>query len=522
MPPRPPSDPGALSRGLAGAALLLTALHLLRFSDPSFTLDDAWISFRVARTWWETGLLTFDASRPPVEGMTNLLWTLLSAIWVVALPRVDPIGPARLVGALCHLGALLLLMRAASRLAARWGGRPLLAAGLAGLLSAASGSAAFHAMSGLETPLCLLLLAGALERGLAALEDARRSPALLCGLCLGLGFATRPEGALLGLLLLGVLALRSVRTAAIAALPFGAVGFLVQGFRLWTWGQWLPNTFYAKPPSLAMGLGYVADAALYVAGGGLALLALLPALRHRLGGALLAAILGLALAVAWSGGDWMPGFRRLETAALLLHVLVGASLSTLRTARGVGAGLGALGLLGMLGGSLLAALHGRDAAPYPYDLQARLGEAAARTPEVRRVATFDIGRFGWAFPGSIFDLGGLTDTRIGRSEGVHGEKKWDEAYFREQSPELAIATALSPLSPLPSGPIRFRLVDQDLVLSIQRHGGYRLHVCVPVQEDQWVLVFRRLDVVLDPTIWGDECTVLADFLTGRRAPGPPD
>jgi len=54
-------------------SLLLAALRMYEFTSQDFAIDDAWISFRIARNWLEAGTLTFDLTQPPVEGMTNFL-----------------------------------------------------------------------------------------------------------------------------------------------------------------------------------------------------------------------------------------------------------------------------------------------------------------------------------------------------------------------------------------------------------------------------------------------------------------
>ncbi len=47
-------------------------------------------SFRVARNWLQHGVPSFNLSGPPVEGMTNLLWTLASAGWIPPLAAGRP------------------------------------------------------------------------------------------------------------------------------------------------------------------------------------------------------------------------------------------------------------------------------------------------------------------------------------------------------------------------------------------------------------------------------------------------
>jgi hypothetical protein len=105
--------------------LLVAVAGLARFADLDYAVDDAWISFRVARNLWTSGVLSFNVEGPPVEGMTNLSWTLLSALWV-RLP-VDPILPARALGGALHLLTVGLVTTLAGRVA---GPRAALVAGL--------------------------------------------------------------------------------------------------------------------------------------------------------------------------------------------------------------------------------------------------------------------------------------------------------------------------------------------------------------------------------------------------------
>ena len=98
--------------------LLVGGLGLYRFHAVFHTLDDSWISFRAARNLVEHGVLTYDISRAPVEGMTNLLWALLSASWIALWPDTDPAVFARCLGAVLHLATLALVARIAARQAA--------------------------------------------------------------------------------------------------------------------------------------------------------------------------------------------------------------------------------------------------------------------------------------------------------------------------------------------------------------------------------------------------------------------
>ena len=480
-------------------ALALAAAQLARFASPDHAVDDAWISFRVARNLVEHGALTYNLDAPPVEGMTNLLWTLLSALWVW-LP-VDPLLPARAVGAALHLGAVGLLAHVAGEEAgerAAWG---------AGLLSAATGSTAFYAMSGLETPLYTFLFVLALAR----LQAGARVSA---GLALGALAMTRPEGVMTGGLLIGLLALADRRAALAVGLPFAGLVGGTELFRLAYYGAWIPNTFHAKAPQVAGGLDYLGRELLL----GLGLvgpLVLVPLRRDRraLGLALVAAA-GLAGAVA-TGGDWMPGLRRGGLELLILDLLAGVALAR---AAGAGRAWAVAGALAMLLGSAGAALSGRDGAAFADQGLAQLGLAAQRTPGVRAVALVDIGRFGWAFQGHVVDLVGLTDPHLAALPGGHANKPWDEDWFRAQGADLLIVRSETPITdPLP-GPPRLGQPEIGLVQSVLARGGYRMHAAWEAAPERWMILFRRDGLRLPPELWGPEAGKDLRQLLSEAAP----
>lgn len=501
----PTSEPDR-ERLITIAALGVAALGLARFADPAHAVDDAWISFRVARSAVETGVLTYDVAQPRVEGMTNLLWTLLSGLWV-SLP-IDPIGPARMIGGLCHLATVGVLVRLAATLSRRSGGQPLIAAAVTGALLATAGSLAFYAMSGLETALYALLG----TCGLAALVHGRTAVA---GVLLGLLGATRPEGVLVGAMaVLGYSIVRDRRGALEVAVPFLGLIVALEAFRLAYYGALVPNTYAAKPPDLALGATYVYNGILWGTGG-LGLLGTIPALRQSRAAALAGAGCAVLVAgVAWSGGDWMPGERRLTELLLVGATLtgVGAGLAKTRRARA----LVAVPALAWVAGNGISALEGTDSAWYEHALWADLGRTANASPELNTVALADVGHFGWTFRRSIFDIAGLTDAHIAHLSGARSNKSWDEAYFRARAPDLVLLPCQSEITDPPTGMPWVQVGERDLLTSILDHGGYRYHGELPLSPGHWVLVFPRDGITLDPRAWGprsprDLREILADL-----------
>ncbi len=508
-------------RSVRAAALicaLIGAASLLRFAHPTWAIDDAWVSFRYARNLVVFGELTYEVGAPPVEGMTNLLWTLLSAIWIALAPEADPLGGARIVGGACHLATIVVVVLLAARIAGRAGGNAVLAGAVAGGIVAAMGNLAYFAMSGLETPLWGLLFVLAAERAdhvWHSPETGFSGAAVGLGVLLGLLAMTRPEGVLLGGLVIAAMASR-LRTAILVAVPFGLICAGMEGFRLAYYGELVPNTFHAKPGVLSEGVDYVAAGLVY-ATGFVGLGAAGPALRKLPWTRAAATVLLVMIAgTTWSGGDWMPGLRRLVVPAVGGAVLCG-----------VGAGLsdkvrltGALAAAWVLAAGVAFGTGWDHTKQVPWEAS-MLAEAANQTDGIELVAMADIGRFGYFFDGAILDLVGLTDRHIALLEGKHGDKAWDEAYFRERNPGLVLARSEDPIVDPLRGDPRFGTTEHGIVRSMLTHGGYRYHSTLDLglPRGRYWVVFRRADITLPPEIWGKEADKdLRDLLMGLAAP----
>jgi arabinofuranosyltransferase len=462
----------------AGLGAALFAAHCLRSWPLDRALDDAWITFRVARNLVEAGIPTFDRSRPPVEGATSPLWTLISAGWVAA--GLDPAGPARVLGAACGGGAVWLGGLSAARLTPP-GGDPVRAALAAGLCLAACGGLAFHAAGGMETGLWVLLVAALLSAcldgrvGLAA----ALAPALV---------ACRPEAPLVGIVACGLLARpervgrwrwrargrwRGLAASLVASLA------LITAWRLVTFHAPVPNTYFAKPPDPSAGVEYLVR---WAAAGALPLALAAAALWREersaeRWGALALAAAALAAGVVWSGGDWMPGARRLLEVSWIAAVLAGAA-----------AGRGRLGLAAAalwIAGQGVLAIRGEDCGSYYHQALADLGAELAADPAVGQVAATDIGRLGWHFPGAIYDLAGLTDAHIAGLAGGSMAKAWDEGYFRARAPDVVLITSSAP----PGGEPVTVPVERDAWRAVQE--GYALAETRQVARRGWLLIYRR-------------------------------
>ncbi len=235
----------------------LFALHVLAGTlflwnvGPGFPLDDAWCHLVYARGVAHGDVFAYNDGELEA-GVSSPLWTLAAAVPVAVAEHL--LGGARPDLGVRILGGLMgfLATLAAIRLAARAGKWPAAFAGLALTLDPLLLAGRY---SGMEAPLFSLLaflLIGAL------LDDHADRAGWFAGLIV----LTRPEGALLAVIALGVLVSRKQRVvgfavrAAACVVPFIAYNRVVAGFPL-------PNTWVNK-----------ADLSLHLEGIGRALSAL--------------------------------------------------------------------------------------------------------------------------------------------------------------------------------------------------------------------------------------------------------
>jgi hypothetical protein len=233
--------PGGFSLAVPLAATAGLGVAIYWFAG--FVQDDAFISLRYAANLARGDGLVFNPGER-VEGITNLLWTLLAALLMkLGIPALESL---RLIGAASAFGLIWLVWREAG--GERWprSNGPAWCGGIAAAVLASHSSLALWAASGLEqVPFTLLLFAG-------YREFSRDRTARAAGWWL-VATLTRPEGALA----FGVAAVvRTSRLLAHARLPgpderravmIYLTGFcLLVAFRLAYFGDALPNTYYVK------------------------------------------------------------------------------------------------------------------------------------------------------------------------------------------------------------------------------------------------------------------------------------
>ena len=269
-----------------------------------FVQDDAFITFVYSRNLAEGMGPTWFGDR--VEGYTNFLWML----WVALGMRlgIEPVALTQVTGVV--LFALLLWVT--GKLALRYGGDGPAALIAVGLM-ATNVSVVSYATGGLETILQALLLASAL----LCLER----PVLLSTLLL-LALMTRLDSAAAGFLVgcVGLWRFRAEPKNLLRLVTPVTVGLVLWfGWKMWFYGDPLPNTFYAKVA------GFNPNGFTFV-GRFLHWYALWPflllGLRGVRGLGLLLTVLASWFAyIVWVGGDFME-FRFMVPVAAMLFVVL--------------------------------------------------------------------------------------------------------------------------------------------------------------------------------------------------------
>ncbi len=353
----------------AGAYIKRTAFVVdgrLHFS----LFDDAMVSMRYARNLARGYGLVWNPGGERVEGYTNPLWVLIMALFhLLPLPARLMSLPIQVLGAALLIVNLVLLRRVA------------LLAG-AGSQEAALGAVfltAFYlplntwGLQGTEVSLLAVIVTASIGLTLACLREGRFSPWLY--LLLGLGTLVRLDMAVPLLAILVYLA-GADRANRGRNLAFGlAVLVLFLGaqtvFRLWYYGDLLPNTYYLKltgyPVWMRIGRGLYAAASFAGPLAWVLAVAGLGALAFRRDGVLPLLVwvfLGQAAYSIYVGGDaweWWGGANRYL--AFAMPALFGAFAGVVaRTGRLLAARLGdgrgvRYGQAGLVALALLSAVN---------------------------------------------------------------------------------------------------------------------------------------------------------------------
>jgi len=429
-----------------------------------YQVDDAFIVYRYATNLARGAGFVFNPGER-VEGVTCFLWTLLLAPFAAAglkLPVVTPV-----LTAVAGCAVVLLLPFVSARLAGR--ARPDPWDGAAAVLLAAHPGFAYWSVGALETVPYALLLVLALRDQVAEQErgSGRRSAGWI-----GAATLMRPEALLLvAALFLGRVldgpgpgARGRVRDLLAWSGVVLAFFFPLLAFRRLYFGDWLPNTFYARTgagwmdtvhdgrvytlgfvSSLAPGFGYH-DTFTGAIGVGILLGIVAFGLpRPRLRSATLL-VMALGLAVLLEGGDWMVLFRFwVPGLPVIVLLMVAAARGLAGEVRGLRPYAAVLGVV-LVASYVWAGHAARDgpdglavnAAGYRFAHDAVADELKGRARPGDAVALMDIGRIGFDTGLRIIDISGLTDREIARAPGGFLHKRYPVERLLAEAPRFFV------------------------------------------------------------------------------------
>ncbi len=258
-----PSNPGKRFQFLQqpawpiGITWLLLLVHAWYYWP--FLSDDTLISLRYADRLVDGLGLTWTSGKP-VEGFSNFSWVLLHA-GLHAL-GLDLIVACRILSLGMMLALPVVIFRSKIQ---------TLTGTALNILLLSSAPFAIWAIGGLETGLFALLIAISLNLSGPVILKSQPKDWWLLSFALGVLCLTRPEGPLICVILFaGVLIgrhqpggswLREALTQwRMPLIPLIAYGCLL-AFRLWYYGEWFPNTAYARVAPgyiyVKMGIKYV-------------------------------------------------------------------------------------------------------------------------------------------------------------------------------------------------------------------------------------------------------------------------
>jgi arabinofuranosyltransferase len=488
--------------GVALAACLLWMVVAGRLLG-EWQIDDAYITYRYAWNLAHGHGLIYNVGETAVEGYTTFLWALLSSA-AIALGWHPAAVTQTLNIALsqCLLALAYYLGRGLARQGDGWSLATV-------LLLAVDASLLVYGPkgSGMETVAFALLLLIPI-----ALLWNPRSPAthsalgtrhlalsIAAGVMLGLASLTRPEGVLVALVLLGVLAWQQRaggrhlwRLLLPIALPYLVIVLPYQVWRISFYGYPFPNTFYAKtglsPTLILRGARYAWDfaashwfmvllALVALALGGWTLLSKRKqhlrdedGNRLNLLAALAVLVVVYALYIVVAGGDHFVGWRFFVPllAPLALLAQEGARLvlqrqedargtrffASLRMTKGRGvAAVLAVAFIAYAGYSLWLQTPGGTVSERTRRetiALERWGSAALwlrdNTPPQTVTAALTAGAMAYYSDRTVIDMLGLNDLHIGHlqvetiGEAVAGHEKRDPAYVLGRKPDYILAT----------------------------------------------------------------------------------
>jgi hypothetical protein len=469
-----------MKRGLWIGAVAVPLVFLAHAAYLSVVAEDAFISFRYA-SHLATGYgLVWNVGESPVEGYTNFLWVVMCAA-ALAL-GLDVAAFAQVLGVVAGLATLLYVWLWGRRQMGWSTGVSLIPCALLAL----SGPFATWATSGMETSLFTLFVTASLYHAGRFMGTSRRKHAHVLALVLLGATLTRPEGLIVAAILFAATMLRARWGAVVeGAVLFAVVAAVYTVWRVAYFGDWLPNTYYAKvagaPLRSVRGVIYTGAFFLYFVVP-LLPLALVPGERRQ-GETpwrdarwlpVIALLVSYTAYIVWVGGDYMAMYRFFVPVLPALYLLAVALFISAWSRRGA-----PLAVTLLIVAATVTAIHSTplDRALFPKPPRQHghyggvqterwhaarltlLGEyfGGLRERGDESLATDAIGAVSFHSRLRVYGFHGLVDRRIARGRaggeepglGLPGHEKGDLLYILSQRPTFIMFSRL--LTPEPAG-----------------------------------------------------------------------
>lgn len=445
-------------------------------------LDDAFITFRYAEHL-AAGYGPVYNIGEAVEGCTSFLWLLLLAggKWLGA----DTVLLSKILGgyfAVATLGLVLFSYRFVKDISRTESAIGTIILGSCGLFTP-------WLSSGMEVNLFAFMILWTVLLYIKAAQDEYPVHSMLyVGILLALTVITRPDGAIVVLLLFGHTLYQSFKSRRLIgwSMIVSSAAIYIPFF-LWRWdyyGYLLPNTFYAKVgfgwSQLWRGLIYAGD--FFVADSVVILLALIGVVfayrRQQSRG--LGLLFGVSIAIViysiLVGGDPMPALRFVVPTLAPLAILAAVGIRSI-TVKPV--------IIGLLTLAVVAFHIVQININYDIELLIRADKVYIRGKEVglwlkenlpptTLLATSTAGSIPYFSGFKTIDMLGLNDAHIAHRDmkemgsGIAGHEKGDGAYVLSRNPDLIqFASSLGAVQP------RFP-TDHELYGRAEFHERYKL------------------------------------------------
>jgi hypothetical protein len=513
------------SRAWAYLLLFLAAeIGLCWYFSRFALIDDAFIAFRYARNLLHGNGLVFNVGER-TEGYTCFLWViLLSAPMGLG---ISPVLASQVLGS-AFLGLTLVAL---ATFFPPSEARPTWSRLMAPAIFAANTACAFWAVHGLETVMFMFLLTMAIRED-CRVHATEPFESGWSGLWYGLAALTRPEGTLVFIASLLFWIARRPRLLGARSLWRHVLHFAVPVvahamWRLWYYGDLVPNTYHAKVgfsvASLLRGSRYVFD--FWTNSGSYVLLAALFAvasarrnLRLAFTSWMALAFFGLAIV---TGGDASTGWRFVIPIVPIVCVLAGEGVRELlgmatvaqrspksRIAVAVVSGACVVAGLGIHATRTFDVAHNTAIENGRFTRDMILAGLAMRRhlPGTTRIALNPAGAIPYYSRLYAYDMLGLTDSHIGRraqagmGKGAAGHEKGDGGYILDQQPDIIL---FGNVMVEPAGPVVWSQITWQPVLrsEIEMTSDARLASDyvpdrLPLDDGRNLVFLRRKDFII--------------------------